>query len=178
MSRIGKQPVKVPSGVKVNIAGQDVSVEGPKGKQSYRLPDGLSVSVDSSHLTVVPVIDLDKVKASFGSARAHLNNMIQGVSSGWKKNLELVGVGFVAKLQGNTLVLSCGFSHDVHLPIPSDVKCTVGKNTVEMESPDRHSVGQFAAKVRAVQPPEPYLGKGIKYSNEVVRRKAGKTGKK
>jgi large subunit ribosomal protein L6 len=104
--------------------------------------------------------------------------MVQGVSKGWKKNLELNGVGFVAKLQGPHLVLAVGFSHDVTMEVPSAIKCTVTKNTIDLESCDKELVGTFAAKVRQVQPPEPYLGKGIKYANETIRRKAGKTGKK
>ena len=178
MSRIGKKEIAVPSGVKVAVAGQEVSVEGPKGKLSYALPIGLTAKVNGSAISIVATADLDSISVKYGTARAHINNMVQGVAKGWKKNLELVGVGFAAKLQGGTLVLSCGYSHDVELQVPAGVKCVVGKTNIDLESDDKHKVGQFASIIRKVQPPEPYLGKGIKYSDEVVRRKAGKTGKK
>jgi large subunit ribosomal protein L6 len=119
-----------------------------------------------------------QARADYGTARATINNMVLGVSTGWKKTLELNGVGYAAKLQGQKLVLSVGFSHDVTMDVPTSIKCIVAKNSIDMESADREALGTFAAKVRQVQPPEPYLGKGIKYSDEKVRRKAGKTGKK
>jgi len=178
MSRIGKLPVAIPSGVKGAVAGGIVSVEGPKGKLAYTIRPGVGVEVVDGKF-VVSMIGTDlQAKADYGTARATINNMVKGVSTGWKKTLELNGVGFNAKLQGQKLVLAVGFSHDVTMDVPSAIKCNVQKNSIEMESADREILGTFAAKVRDVQPPEPYLGKGIKYSDEKVRRKAGKTGKK
>lgn len=178
MSRIGKLPVALPSGVKGAVAGGVVSVEGPKGKLSYSIRPGVAVELtDGKFVVSITGTDL-QARADYGTARATINNMVQGVSKGWKKTLELNGVGFSAKLQGQKLVLSVGFSHDVTMDIPASLKCNVQKNSIEIESADREALGTFAAKVRDVQPPEPYLGKGIKYSDEKVRRKAGKTGKK
>jgi large subunit ribosomal protein L6 len=178
MSRIGKLPVALPSGVKGTIAGGIVSVEGPKGKLSYTIRPGIAVELQDDKFVVSMTGSTLQAKADYGTARATINNMVKGVSTGWKKTLELHGVGFVAKLQGQTLVLSVGFSHDVSMEVPSAIKCNVQKSSIDMESADREILGTFAAKVRDVQPPEPYLGKGIKYSDEKIRRKAGKTGKK
>lgn len=178
MSRIGKLPVAIPSGVKGAVAAGVVSVEGPKGKLAFTVRPGVAVEVVDGKFIVSMVGSDLQAKADYGTARATINNMVQGVSKGWKKVLELNGVGFNAKLQGQKLVLSVGFSHDVVMDIPVAVKCVVAKNSIEMESADREALGTFAAKVRQVQPPEPYLGKGIKYSDEKIRRKAGKTGKK
>jgi large subunit ribosomal protein L6 len=178
MSRIGKLPVALPQGVKAAVAGNTVSVEGPKGKLSYTIRPGINVEVVDGKFVVSMTGTDAQAKADYGTARATLNNMVTGVSTGWKKVLELNGVGYNAKQQGKNLVLSVGFSHEVVLEIPAAIKCTINKNQVELESNDRELLGTFAAKVRDKQPPEPYLGKGIKYSDEVVRRKAGKTGKK
>jgi large subunit ribosomal protein L6 len=178
MSRIGKLPVALPQGVKGAVAGGVVSVEGPKGKLSFTVTRGVSVDVVDGKIVVSLVGSDAQAKANYGTVRATINNMVKGVSAGWKRNLELNGVGFTAKLQGKEIVLSVGFSHDVTIPVPDGVKATVGKNTIELESSDRELVGTLAAKIRAVQPPEPYLGKGIKYAEEKIRRKAGKTGKK
>jgi large subunit ribosomal protein L6 len=178
MSRIGKLPVVLPQGVKAAVSGNIVSVEGPKGKLSYSIRPGINVEVVDGKFVVSMTGTDAQAKADYGTARATLNNMVTGVSKGWKKVLELNGVGYTAKAQGKNLVLSVGFSHEVVLEIPAAIKCTINKNQVELESNDRELLGTFAAKVRDKQPPEPYLGKGIKYSDEVVRRKAGKTGKK
>lgn len=178
MSRIGKLPVPIPQGVKGTVSGSLVSVEGPKGKLAYSVRPGVKVDVIDGNFIVSLVGTDGQSRADYGTTRATINNMVKGVSTGWKKVLELHGVGYTAKLQGKNLVLAVGFSHDVAMEIPEAVKCTVTKNTVELESSDREALGTFAAKVRDVQPPEPYLGKGIKYSDEKIRRKAGKTGKK
>lgn len=178
MSRIGKAPIQLPQGVKVSVSGAKVNVEGPKGKLHYDARSELKVVVDANLVKVELVKDTPEARAIWGATRAHLNNMVTGVSTGWKRGLELNGVGYVAKVQGPKLVLSVGFSHDVEMTIPQGVKCTVNKNQLEMEGVDREVLGTFAAKVRKVQPPEPYLGKGIKYVEETIRRKAGKTGKK
>jgi large subunit ribosomal protein L6 len=171
-------PVALPQGVKGAVSGDVVSVEGPKGKLSFKIRPGLKVDVVDGSFVVSMTGSDAQTNVHYGTARATINNMVKGVSVGWKKTLELNGVGFTAKLQGKNLVLSVGFSHDVTMLIPDAIKCTVSKNQIDMESNDRELLGTFAAKVRDVQPPEPYLGKGIKYSDETIRRKAGKTGKK
>ena len=178
MSRIGKLPVTIPQGVKAAVAGNTVSVEGPKGKLSYSIRPGIKVEVVDGNFSVSMTGSDAQAKADYGTARATINNMVKGVSAGWKKVLELNGVGYTTKTQGKNLVLAVGFSHEVVMEIPAGIKCTINKNQIELESSDRELLGTFAAKVRDKQPPEPYLGKGIKYSDEVVRRKAGKTGKK
>ena len=179
MSRIGKLPVTLPQGVKVSVVGSEVHVEGPKGKLKYKPATGVEVAVkEGKVLVTIPAGSDTQLDASYGSARAHINNMVQGVSKGWKRSLELNGVGFTAKVAGQELTLAVGFSHDVVLAIPAEVKAVVTKNIIDLESPNRDVVGQLAARIRMVQPPEPYLGKGIKYVEEKIRRKAGKTGKK
>lgn len=178
MSRVGKLPVDLPAGVSVTVKGDVFSVKGPKGSLERRMGRGVQIKVDGSRALVEIVGTDPQSRANYGTTRAHLRNMVKGVSEGWKRSLELSGVGFSAKLNGNNLVLSVGFSHEVTMPLPASVKCVANKTSVEMESFDKEELGSFAARVRQVQPPEPYLGKGIRYANEVVRRKAGKTGKK
>lgn len=178
MSRIGKLPVAVPQGVKGSVSGSVVSVEGPKGKLSYSIRPGVKVELAEGKFVVSMIGSDAQSKADYGTTRATINNMVKGVSAGWKRILELHGVGYTAKIQGKNLVLAVGFSHDVVMTIPDPIKCVVNKNVIDLESNDRELLGTFAAKIRAVQPPEPYLGKGIKYAEEKIRRKAGKTGKK
>lgn len=178
MSRIGKLPVTIPNGVKVQVQGTQVLVEGPKGKLTYQPTANVKVEIADGKVVVSRVGADRQAAADYGTTRAKINCMVLGVSQGWKKTLELNGVGFNAKLQGKNLVLNVGFSHEVSLPLPESLKCTITKNVVEFEATDKEIVGGFAAKVRQVQPPEPYLGKGIKYSDEVIRRKAGKTAAK
>jgi len=181
MSRIGKQPVTVPSGVQASISGRTVSIQGPKGKLSFEAGRGVSIS-QSGNVIQVALEKKDssdkQEKANFGTARAQINNMVTGVTQGFKRSLEMNGVGFTAKLGGNVLTLSVGYSHDVKIMLPKEIKCVVNRNTIELECCDREMIGTLAAKIRKVCPPEPYLGKGIKYSEEKIRRKAGKTGKK
>ena len=177
MSRVGKQPVTIPSGVKVAIGAGEVTVEGPKGKLSQRISALVKVEQQDGALQVSPLSESKQARADYGTARSLLNNMVLGVTQGWSKKLELVGVGFTAALQGNQLVLNTGYSHQTKMDVPADVTCKAQKTEIELESADKQALGQFAARVRRVCPPEPYLGKGIKYSDEVVRRKAGKTGK-
>ncbi|RMG42775.1 MAG: 50S ribosomal protein L6 [Candidatus Dadabacteria bacterium] len=177
MSRIGKLPVEIPSGVQASVDKGVVSVQGPKGKLEYHLKPNIEVSLVDNTLVVKPRGSDKQTRADYGTTRAHLNNMVLGVTRGWQRKLELNGVGFNAQQKGQELVLSVGFSHDVTLRIPENVTCKVGKGTIELESCSKEAVGQFAARIRKVQPPEPYLGKGIKYAEETIRRKAGKTGK-
>jgi large subunit ribosomal protein L6 len=178
MSRVGKLPVAVPAGVTALVEGRVVRIKGPKGELSTSFSSGIEVVLENSLLIVRKVLNNTQANSDFGTIRALIQNMVRGVTSGWKRTLEMSGVGFGAKLNGSILVLSVGFSHEVHLPLPESVKASVTKTTIELESINKAELGNFAATVRAVQPPEPYLGKGIRYSDEVVRRKAGKTGKK
>jgi len=183
MSRIGKMPVKLPNGVKATINGNQVQIEGPGGKLGTTLGNGVSVSQAEGALIVAVAKGEDRrqekqLRANFGTARAKLNNMVLGVTKGWKRGLELNGVGFTATLNGQVLVLAAGYSHEVKITLPKEIKAVVGKTSIDLQSADRELLGTYAAKIRKVRKPEPYLGKGIKYSEEVVRRKAGKAGKK
>jgi len=177
MSRIGKQPVDLPSGVEATIAQGSVTVKGPKGSLVYSWGSGVDVKSESKQVLVSLVNKDRQAKANYGSTRAHINNMVKGVTESWRRVLELTGVGFTAKLNGNKLVLNTGYSHEVELAVPVGITCIVDKTRVQVDGIDKELVGTFAATVRRVCPPEPYLGKGIKYSDEQIRRKAGKTGK-
>jgi large subunit ribosomal protein L6 len=176
MSRIGKQLIAIPPKVKVEVKGQKVSVEGPKGKLSWELPRRTSIKVDGGKVVVSRTGDDAQVKALHGLSRALVNNMVRGVSEGFVKKLEIQGVGFKAAVQGNVVNLSLGYSHPVIYPIPDQIKVTVDENTkLTIEGPDRQVVGQVAAEIRSFYPPEPYKGKGVRYTDERVIRKEGKT---
>jgi len=176
MSRIGKTPISLPDKVKVAVSGNLVTVEGPKGKLSWELPKGISISVEGTTVSVARANDDREVRALHGLSRALLNNMVTGVSAGFRKDLEIQGVGFRAAVKGDKLDLSIGYSHPVLFPIPKEIKVAVTDNTkISIEGIDKHLVGQVAADIRAYYPPEPYKGKGIRYANEQVRRKEGKT---
>ena len=178
MSRIGKQPVELPAGVKVAIANGVVNIEGPKGKLSQTVGHGVEVHQEGSELLVKKVVDDQQATANYGTTRALLRNMVHGVTNGWTKTLELSGVGYRASLAGKTLQLSVGLSYEVKVDLPEGIAGKVNNNTViELESIDLQKLGNFAAKIRKIRPAEPYLGKGIKYAGEQIRRKAGKTGK-
>ncbi len=176
MSRIGKKEIVLPE--KVKIAEGDnrlVTVEGPKGKLEWTLPKAIKLTVADGKATFEREGDARSLRALHGLSRALVNNMITGVSTGFKRNLEIQGVGFKAAMQGSKLNLSLGFSHPIHHEIPSDLTVTVTDNTkIQIEGIDKQSVGQCAANIRAYYPPEPYKGKGVRYSDEVVRRKEGK----
>ncbi|MBI4342861.1 MAG: 50S ribosomal protein L6 [Candidatus Omnitrophica bacterium] len=175
MSRIGRAPVAIPSGVHIKQEGQRVFVEGPKGKLSLTLVPSISVTIDGQTLKVGRSGDEKSVRALHGLSRALLANMVLGVTNGFSKELEIAGVGYRAQLQGKQLLLTVGFSHPVVMPIPEGLTVDVPKPTVVIiKGFDKQLVGQFAANVRRVAPPEPYKGKGIKYAGEVIRRKAGK----
>jgi large subunit ribosomal protein L6 len=176
MSRIGKQPIAIPPKVKVEVKGQQVSVEGPKGKLNWELPRRTSLKVDNGKVVVSRQGDDAQAKALHGLSRALVNNMVKGVSEGFVKKLEIQGVGFKAAVQGKSVSLNLGYSHPVVYPIPDQIKVTVEENTkLTIEGPDRQSVGQVAAEIRSFYPPEPYKGKGVRYSDERVIRKEGKT---
>src|SRR3954469_23476024 len=176
MSRIGKMPIAVPPKVKVEVKGQKVSVEGPKGKLNFELPRRTSLKVENGVVTVSRDGDDAQARALHGLSRALVNNMVKGVSEGFVKKLEIQGVGFKAAVQGKNVNLSLGYSHPIVYVIPDQVKVTVEENTkLTIEGPDRQAVGQVAAEIRAFYPPEPYKGKGVRYSDERVIRKEGKT---
>lgn len=176
MSRIGSKQIEIPKNVKVQINGDHVNVEGPKGKLEYVLPRQISIHIDGSILSLKRETEVRVVKALHGLSRSLINNMIEGVNTGFKKDLEINGVGFKAAVKGKSLDLNVGFSHPVLLPIPEGIKVQVNENTqIAIEGADKQVVGQFAAEIRSIYPPEPYKGKGIKYKGEVIRRKAGKT---
>jgi len=178
MSRVGKAPITLPGGVTVEAAGSEVRVKGPKGSLNSPLPEGISLAVEGSQAVLKRRDDSSDMKRLHGMARAILNNHITGVSTGWKKNLELVGVGYRARSQGAQVVFSLGYSHDVPYDIPEGIKVEVTDQIrLEVTGIDKQKVGQVAAEMRSLRPPEPYKGKGVKYANERIRRKAGKTGK-
>jgi large subunit ribosomal protein L6 len=176
MSRIGKLPVPVPPKVKVDIQGQKVSVEGPKGKLNFDLPGHTSAKLEGTNVVVSRDGDDAAAKALHGLSRAIINNMVKGVAEGFSKKLEIQGVGFKASVQGKNINLALGYSHPVNYPIPDQIKVTVEENTkVTIEGPSKQLVGQVAAEIRSYYPPEPYKGKGVRYSDEKVVRKEGKT---
>jgi large subunit ribosomal protein L6 len=176
MSRIGKLPIPIPPGVKVHIQDRVVRVEGPKGKLAYEHGPLVTVAVDDGKLRVTRQDDTRESSSLQGLTRTLLNNMVVGTTKGFTRELDVVGVGYKAELKGKALALSVGKSHVIELPIPGGVDVKIDKNThIVVTGPDRQVVGQFAANIRRARPPEPYKGKGIKYTEEVVRRKEGKT---
>jgi large subunit ribosomal protein L6 len=176
MSRIGRQPISVPAGVKVAIQGQSVSIEGPKGKLKHTLPRRTAAKLENSQLIVSREGDDASARALHGLSRALLNNMIKGVTDGYVKKLEIQGVGFKAAVQGRTVNMTLGFSHPIAYDVPDQIRVIVEENTrVTVEGPDKQVVGQVAADLRSFYPPEPYKGKGVRYVGERVIRKEGKT---
>ena len=177
MSRIGNKAVEIPDKVKVNVDQEGaVSVEGPKGKLEWKLPRQIRASVQDNQVSVVREAESRNVKALHGLSRSLVYNMVQGVSEGFTKQLEIEGVGFKAAVQGSMLNLSLGFSHPVTFSIPKDIKITVADNTkITVQGVDKQLVGQVAADIRGFYPPEPYKGKGVRYAGELIRRKVGKT---
>ena len=179
MSRIGKLPVTVPAGVTVKVEGNTVSVKGPKGELSRTIHPEMTVKLDGNTLTVARPSDETKHKSLHGLSRTLLSNMVEGCAKGYSKQLEINGVGFKAEPKPFGLQLALGFSHQVQYKAPAGIKLTAPQPTqVLIEGADKEKVGQVAAEIRALRPPEPYKGKGIKYTGEVVRRKAGKAGGK
>lgn len=176
MSRIGKLPVSIPDKVKVEVKGQKISAEGPKGKLSLDLPKRTSAEVKDKTIVVKRKDETPESKALHGLSRSLVNNMLQGVATGFVKKLEIQGVGFKAAVQGKVVNLSLGFSHPINYSIPDQIKVTVEENTkLTIEGPDKAVVGRVASEIRSFYPPEPYKGKGVRYSDEKVKRKEGKT---
>ncbi|MAP16434.1 MAG: 50S ribosomal protein L6 [Verrucomicrobiales bacterium] len=177
MSRVGNKPVELPEKVTLNVADDgSLTIEGPLGKLEWQLPDGIKLDQTDMTLVVTRENESRKIKAMHGTARSLVANMVEGVSKGFQRKLEIHGVGFRAAVKGNVLDLSLGFSHPVEHPIPEGVSVKVEENTkILVEGFDKQKVGQFAADVRSYYPPEPYKGKGVRYADEYVRRKAGKS---
>ncbi len=179
MSRIGRMPIAVPAGVTVDIAENNkVTVKGPKGTLERVLPAEMNIKLEDNQVIVTRPNDLKKMKSLHGLTRTLINNMVIGVSEGYTKVLEVNGVGYRAAKQGKKLVLSLGYSHPVELEDPEGLESTVDGNNITVKGIDKEKVGQYAAEIRDKRRPEPYKGKGIKYADEVIRRKVGKTGKK
>lgn len=175
MSRIGRKPVPVPAGIRVALEGQKVRVEGPKGALSHSVPSALTVSVKDGELLVGRSSDHRSVRALHGLTRSLLANMVQGVSQGFERKLEVVGIGYRVQLQGKNLQLSLGYSHPILFPIPEGVEAEVEKQAlVTFRGADKALLGETAAKLRSLRKPDPYKGKGVKYAEEVIRRKVGK----
>lgn len=176
MSRIGKLPVDIPEKVTVSIESNMVSVEGPKGKLSHQFPNAVAISKEDASVSVSPANNSRFARAMYGTARALIANMVNGVTHGYSKELEISGVGFRAALNGNKLDMNLGYSHPCIFDIPEGIKITVTENTkLKVEGIDKQLVGEVAASIRAFYPPEPYKGKGVKIVGEYVRRKEGKT---
>ena len=179
MSRIGKQPIEIPNGVKITVVDSVVKVEGPKGTLSRKVTDGVDLQVNNNQLNVVRSDDSIKSRSAHGLTRTLVNNMVVGVTKGFESALEITGVGYRAELKGDVLNLSLGYSHPINFKLPQGISVEVDKMTkVLVKGIDKELVGQTAAKIREFRGPEPYKGKGIRYADETILRKAGKTGKK
>ena len=175
MSRIGKRPVPIPSGITANVEGQTVKLKGPKGALSTVVPDDVDVKLDDGRIKVDPRNDTKRARAQWGTSRTLIANLIAGVSKGFERRLEINGVGYRAAVQGKNLQLALGYSHDVVYAIPEGIAITVPKPTeIIINGNDSQRVGQVAAEIRSYRPPEPYKGKGVKYSDEFIFRKEGK----
>ena len=179
MSRIGRMPITVPAGVTVTVGENNyVTVKGPKGTLEQQLSGRMTITQNGTEIIVTRPTDEKEDRSVHGLTRALLNNMVVGVTTGYSKKLEVVGVGYRVAMQGTKLVLNLGHSHPIHIEQPADLKIeTPDANTIIVSGADKQAVGQLAAVIRSKRPPEPYHGKGVKYSNEYIRRKAGKTGK-
>jgi len=176
MSRIGRKVLPLPKGVTLAQKEGSVSVKGPKGELTKAVPTGVSIKAEADKITVLRVDDERQNRARHGLMRAHLANMVKGVTDGWTRELEINGVGYRAEVAGDTINMALGYSHPVVFKLPKGVTAKVDKNKVTLASADRDLVGQIAAKLRELRPPEPYKGKGVKYAEEVIKKKVGKAG--
>ena len=175
MSRVGKRPVTIPSGVTANVEGQTVKMKGPKGQLQFVVHDDVEVKFENGTVKVAPRVKTNRAQAMYGTARAQVANLVEGVTKGFERKLEITGVGYRATMQGKNLQLALGYSHDVVYAIPEGITITVPKPTeITITGNDSQRVGQVAAEIRAYRPPEPYKGKGVRYSNEFIFRKEGK----
>jgi large subunit ribosomal protein L6 len=177
MSRVGKLPIQIPSGVTITVDSDAIKVSGAKGNLETPQLEGITVKIEDGVLTVTRANDMPKIRAAHGLVRALINNMVQGVTQGFSKQLELNGVGYRVAMQGTDLKLNIGFSHDVIYKVPQGVQMLVEQNKMTVSGIDKQQVGQVAAEIRALKKPEPYKGKGIKYVDERILRKSGKSGK-
>jgi len=175
MSRIGKKTIAIPKGVTITLDGQTVSVKGPKGERTWTVAEEIEIKQEGDELSLTPRSDTQRARAMWGLSRTLVDNMVVGVTTGFDKTLELVGVGYRAAMKGNQLSLQLGFSHDVDIDPPAGVSFAVPKQTeIKISGSDKQAVGQIAAVIRKLRPPEPYKGKGVRYQGETVRRKEGK----
>ncbi|MCA9353244.1 50S ribosomal protein L6 [Candidatus Nomurabacteria bacterium] len=174
MSRVGKQEIKIPSGVKVELKDNVLTVEGPLGKLQREVRDEVTININSDMVTFTPNKEDKFSKSLWGTYASHVKNMVEGVQKPYEKKLILEGVGFKSELQGKELVFGLGFSHQVRVPVPEGITATAEKNVITISGIDKELVGNFAASVRALKKPEPYKGKGFRYDGEVIRRKQGK----
>ncbi|QQN62071.1 50S ribosomal protein L6 [Bradyrhizobium diazoefficiens] len=175
MSRVGKRPVAVPSGVTATVDGQTVKMKGPKGQLQFVVHDDVEVKLENGQVKVNPRVETNRARALYGTARAQVANLVEGVTKGFEKKLEITGVGYRAAMQGKNLQLALGYSHDVVYTIPEGITITVPKPTeITVTGSDIQRVGQVAAEIRSYRPPEPYKGKGVKYAGEFIFRKEGK----
>jgi large subunit ribosomal protein L6 len=175
MSRIGKKAVSIPSGVTATLDGQTVTVKGPKGQLAWTVSDEIEVKQEGSEITFAPRSDTQRAKGMWGLSRTLIANMVEGVTKGYEQTLELVGVGYRAAMKGQALSMQLGFSHDVDIPPPAGIAFAVPKQTeIRVSGIDKQLVGEVAARIRRIRPPEPYKGKGVRYAGEKVRRKEGK----
>ncbi len=175
MSRIGRKPILIPQGVKIQVSEGRVSAEGPKGKLAQPVPAGLTAAVENNQIVITRSGDDRKVRALHGLARALVANMVTGVKDGFERKLDIVGIGYRAQLQGRTIQLALGYSHPVLFPLPEGVTAEIDKQTaITLRGPDKAILGETAARLRRLRKPDPYKGKGIKYADEVIRRKVGK----
>ena len=174
MSRVGKKPILIPEGVEVKIEGQRVIIKGPKGELQREIRPEIKVEIEDKKILVLPQIETKKTKALWGLTRALLANMVEGVTEGFEKKLEIKGIGFRASLEGEDLELYVGFTHSIRIKAREGIKFSVEKNIITVSGADLEKVSQIAAKIRKVKPPEPYKGKGIRYLGEIVKRKVGK----
>ena len=176
MSRIGRKVIPLPKGVTLAQKDGSVSVKGPKGELTKAMPTGVSIKTEADKITVLRVDDERQNRSRHGLMRAHLANMVKGVTDGWTRELEINGVGYRAEVAGDTINMALGYSHPVVFKLPKGVTAKVEKNKVTLASADRDMVGQIAAKLRELRPPEPYKGKGVKYAEEIIKKKVGKAG--
>ena len=175
MSRIGKKPIAIPSGVTATIEGQTVTVKGPKGQLSWTVAEEIEVKQEGAELVLSKRTEGQRAQAMWGLSRSLLGNMVTGVTTGFEQTLELVGVGYRAQMKGQALSMQLGFSHDVDIPAPTGISFATPKQTeIKISGIDKQAVGEMAARIRRIRPPEPYKGKGVRYAGEQVRRKEGK----
>jgi large subunit ribosomal protein L6 len=176
MSRIGRKPLPMPKGVTLAQKAGAVSVKGPKGELSKAVPGGITIKIEGDKILVVRADDSRENRSLHGLMRAHLANMVKGVTDGWTRELEINGVGYRAEVTGDTLTMALGYSHPVVFKLPKGISAKVDKNRIALTGADRDMLGQTAAKVRELRPPEPYKGKGVKYVEETIKKKVGKAG--